>query len=68
MCEKGLEIKEKIDFNNKLIEQLLSPNKFTLNNTVTELLSENKKLQNECQHKFEGGYCIYCYKMEDTNE
>ena len=37
-----LEIKEKIDANNKVIESLLNPNMFTLNNTIKELLKENK--------------------------
>ena len=41
----GLEIKEKIDKNNKLIESLLTPNQFTLNNTVKDLLKENDELQ-----------------------
>lgn len=30
----NLEIKEKIDLNNKLIEQFLAPNKFTLNTQI----------------------------------
>ena len=61
----GNEIKEKIETNNKIIEGLLSPNQFTLNNTIRELLEENKKLQDQCEHVFEGGYCIYCYKGEE---
>lgn len=60
----GLEIKEKIDKNNKLIESLLTPNQFTLNNTVKDLLKENDELQSKCAHVFEEGYCIYCYKEE----
>lgn len=61
----NLEIKEKIDLNNKLIEQALTPNKFTLNNTVATLLSENRKLQEKCTHEFHDGICDYCYKMEE---
>lgn len=61
----GLEIKEKIDFNNDLIEKLMRPNQFTLNNTVSQLLMENRELQDGCDHKFEDGYCIYCYKSEN---
>ena len=38
MLKVGLEIKRKIDENNKLIESLVTPNIFTLNNTVAELL------------------------------
>ena len=58
----GIEIKEKIDRNNELIESLITPNVFTLNNTVSALLAENEKLQRGCPHEFRGGYCVYCYK------
>jgi len=56
------EIKEKIDFNNKLIRDMFNPNQFTLNNTVRELLEENARLQEKCEHKYADGYCVYCYK------
>ena len=59
------ELKAKIDENNKMIERLLNPNQFILNNTVKELLKENDELQAQCEHEFEDGYCIYCYKQED---
>lgn len=62
---KGIEIKKKIDFNNKLIEESLTPNLWTLNNTVSELLKENAKLQEQCEHEFKDGFCIYCYKSEE---
>ena len=45
MSKVGLEIKRKIDENNKLIESLVTPNIFTLNNTVAELLKENEKIE-----------------------
>lgn len=61
----NFDIKNKIDENNKMIEKCLSPNQFTLNNTVAQLLQENKKLQNKCTHNFENGFCIYCYKEEN---
>lgn len=60
-----LEIKKRIDENNKIIESLMTPNVFTLNNTIAELFAENKKLQEECEHVFENGYCIYCMKGEE---
>ncbi len=60
-----LEIKKRIDENNRIIESLMTPNVFTLNNTIAELLAENKKLQEECEHVFENGYCIYCMKGEE---
>ena len=65
MSAVGLEIKQKIDLNNKLIEQLFTPNQYTLNNTVRELLVENEALQNQCPHEFIDGYCIYCYKEKN---
>lgn len=62
---RGLEIKKRIDMNNMLIEKLMTPNQFTLNNTVSNLLLENRELQNRCEHEFEDGYCIYCYKAKE---
>lgn len=66
MSRTGPEIKKLIDENNKLIEQSLTPNIWTLNNTVAEILEANKKLQEECPHKYEDGACIYCYKLEEN--
>ena len=66
MNKEGMYIKRKIDANNALIEKNLSVNIFTLNNTVSELLNDNRKLQEECPHEFdEDGLCIYCYKMKE---
>lgn len=63
---KQLEIKKQIDYNNSLIEKLLNPNIFTLNNTVSQLISENRELQKKCSHSFDkDGYCIYCYLSEE---
>ena len=62
----GIDIKNKIDENNKIIESLITPNIFTLNNTVSQLLSENERLQKQCKHEFRDGYCIYCYKEENN--
>lgn len=65
---RQLEIKKRIEENNKIIESLMTPNIFTLNNTIAELLTENKKLQEECEHSFEEGFCIYCMKGEENND
>lgn len=62
----NIEIKERIDSNNKLIEDLMKPNMFVLNNTIRQLLQENADLQKKCSHEFEGGYCLYCYIDEET--
>lgn len=59
------EIRQRIDLNNKIISQAIQPNFFTLNNTVADLLEENRQLQAQCKHEFENGYCIYCDKMEE---
>ena len=48
----NFEIKEKIDANNRKIEELINPSQFVLNNTVKELLAENDALQAQCQHEF----------------
>lgn len=63
-----LEIKETIDKNNKLIEQLINPSQFTLNNSVRELLNQNAELQKQCKHSFVDGFCEYCYLMEEEKE
>jgi hypothetical protein len=60
-----LQIKEEIDKNNQLIEQLINPSQFTLNNAVRELLTRNAELQQQCEHSFVDGFCEYCYLMEE---
>lgn len=64
MSIAGLEIKKQIDLNNQLIEKALTPNQFTLNNTVAALMTEIVELQSKCPHEFDEGFCIYCYKQE----
>lgn len=61
-----MEIRKAIDMNNQLINSLLTPNQFTLNNEVARLLRENRELQSKCQHNFINGYCEYC-DMEEKN-
>lgn len=66
MSAKGLDIKRQIDLNNRLIEEALRPNQFTLNNTVASLLIEIDSLQKQCPHEYDKeGFCIYCYKMKE---
>lgn len=59
------QIHNKIIENNNEIEKILTANRFTLNIKIQELLEENKKLQKECNHLFENGVCIYCFKEAD---
>lgn len=56
------EIKTRIDANNREIEELIQPFKFTLNNRIAELMSENEKLQAQCKHEYKNCECIWCYK------
>ena len=64
----NLEIKQEIDKRNELIREILSPNVFTLNNTVLKLQKEIEEFQSKCSHNFVDGYCEYCYKEKETNE
>ena len=63
-----LEINQEINENNRLIESLMQPNIFTLNNSVATLLKRNQELQGLCEHHYVDGFCEYCYKAEDANE
>jgi len=58
------EIKTQIDANNKLIQQLMDPTKFTLDKVVSNLIHENMLLQAKCTHEFQDGVCKFCYKKE----
>jgi hypothetical protein len=60
----NLEIKQRIDTNNKIIQEAFSPNQFVLNNVIKDLLKENEDLQKQCTHNFVDGYCEYCYMEE----
>jgi len=62
-----LEIRKRIDDNNRIIENILKPNQFTLNNIISNALAENRKLQKICIHNFVDGYCEYC-DMEENND
>lgn len=59
------QIHNKIIENNNEIERILTANRFTLNIRIQELLEENKELQKECDHLFENGVCVYCFKEAD---
>ena len=56
----GLEIKERIKKNDKLIETL-NPTAFTLNKEISNALEENRRLRSICPHEYDTeGHCIYC--------
>lgn len=61
---KPEEIKEKITFNNHMIEKLLDPAVFILQPEIEVYLKENEELRQMCAHKFENGVCVYCGKEE----
>ncbi len=58
------EIKEKINFNNMMIEKLVDPSIFILQPEIEVYLKENDELREICTHKFENGVCVYCGKEE----
>ena len=64
----NLEIKQRIDTNNKVIQEAFSPNQFVLNNVIKDLLKENEDLQKQCTHSFVNGYCEDCYMEEPKND
>ena len=64
----NLEIKTEIDTNNLLIETLMDPSAWTLNNSIATLQKRNKMLQQECTHHFVDKVCEYCYKTEDSTD
>ena len=58
----GFEIKNKIDENNKKIEDFFSANTFVLNANINSLIDENRLLRKQCRHEFdENKCCVYCY-------
>lgn len=58
------EIRDKINFNNSMIEKLVDPSIFILQPEIEIYLKENDKLRKICSHKFENGFCVYCGKEE----
>ena len=59
----GTDIRKKIDENNERIQFLL--NKFVLTDELNELMEDNEKMREECQHEFIDGVCIYCDVLEE---
>lgn len=59
----GQEIRNKIDENNLRIREMLD--NFILNSVIQDLLAENEKLRDQCQHSFKDGVCEYCDAFEE---
>jgi hypothetical protein len=63
----GLEIRERIDQNNKKIQSAL--NKFILTDEINQLMQENADLRANCAHEYNSdGFCIYCDTPIDFKE
>lgn len=58
------EIREKINFNNQMIEKLIDPTIFILQPEIEAYLKENDELRAICTHQFVDGICVYCGKEE----
>ena len=56
----GEEIRDKINFNNQKISELLDPSVFVLQPEVLKYMEDNEYLKTICSHKYEDGLCIYC--------
>ena len=61
------DIKEKIDKLNEQLEQVLTPDIFTLNPEAVKITKEIARLQSQCNHNFVDGKCEFCY-LEECNE
>lgn len=59
------EIRERINQNNLQIEAYMNSSCFVLDDRIRDLLEENKKLREMCNHTFENKSCIYCDTPEE---
>lgn len=56
------EITKKILANNAEIQALFSPVVHVLNEKIAALIAENKALQENCEHEYDGtGSCYWCF-------
>lgn len=58
------EIRAKIDFNNKKIQESFNPSEFILNDEISLLLKMNEDLREVCCHEFIDGVCKWCDEIE----
>ena len=54
----GLDIRKRIDANNRKIQRAL--NKFTLTDEINQLMQENADLRAQCPHELAGTFCRFC--------
>ena len=59
----GTDIRKKINENNERIQFLL--NKFVLTDELNDLMEDNERMREECEHEFVDGVCIYCDVLEE---
>lgn len=59
---EGYKVKKELEENMRMIRGLVDPTDFRLNGTVHNLIRRNMELQNECEHEFRNGQCIWCWK------
>lgn len=65
------EINKLINQNNDSLESILSTTTFELNPKTSQLISENRQLQQECGHlghNYVNGVCTYCYAEKPKGE
>lgn len=62
----GLEIRNRIDENNKKIHAAL--NKFVLTDEINQLMKDNEEMRIICKHDFVNGWCKYCDMPEEFND
>lgn len=58
------EIRKSVDDLNDIIAIHFMPGTFTLNAMAVDAMNKIFELQNECQHEFHDGKCIWCDKEE----
>jgi len=58
----GKEIRSRINLNNEKIRIALD--RFALTDEINNLMKENDKLRQQCQHNFVDGVCEYCDSFE----
>jgi len=60
-CE---EIRDKINKNKILIQDIMGDFNFTLDNRLNKVLEENEFIRSQCKHEFINGICKWCDEEE----